>query len=73
MSQHDLAQSESGVTSRARRAIRWAENLLRSGRASQRDRTEPYPVESSVSVPSTPQFVTYRSDRFYVKLEERNF
>jgi hypothetical protein len=46
---------------------------LRSGRASQRDRTEPSLVESSVSVPSIPQFVTYRSNRFHVELEERNF
>ena len=53
--------------------MRWAENPLRPGRASHCDRPKPSPVGSGISVPSTPQFVTYRSDRFHVKLEERNF
>ena len=73
MSQHDPVQSESGVTNRARRAIRWVDNPLKPGRASQRDKPEPSPVESGISVPSTLQFVTYRFDRFQVELEERNF
>jgi hypothetical protein len=46
---------------------------LRPWKASQHDWTEPFLVESSISVPSSPQFVTYRSDRFHVELEERNF